>query len=166
VTPPLTLIVAASANDVIGKDNELPWHLPEDLRHFRKLTTGNIVVMGRRTHDSILARRGSPLPDRTTVVVTRTPSDVPSHPGVFAVASVEEALTLARRLAAPEDAEIFICGGSSIYEQTLPHITKIHLTRVHEEVEGDATMPEGWLTGFTETGRQDHLGYSFLEYTR
>jgi len=162
----LTLIVAAAANDVIGKDNALPWHLPEDLRRFKRLTTGNIVVMGRKTHDSIVARLGRPLPDRKTVVVTRTPEAITPHPDVTPVASLEEALAAANTLAAPSGAEIFLCGGASLYEQALPAVTKIQLTRLHTEAEGDTTMPEGWLTGFTETTREDHPGFSFIEYTR
>ncbi|WP_106396444.1 dihydrofolate reductase [Actinocorallia populi] len=162
----LILIVAAAANDVIGRDNALPWHLPEDLRHFRKLTTGNVVVMGRKTYDSIITRLGRPLPDRSTVVLTRDPSEVAPHPDTTVTTTIEEALSAARSLAAPDGREIFVCGGSSVYAQALPDITKIHLTRVHRDVDGDATMPEGWLTGFTERSRQDHSGYSFIEYAR
>lgn len=162
----LNLIVAAAANDVIGRDDALPWHLPEDLRHFKRLTTGNVVVMGRRTHESIIARLGRPLPGRTTVVVTRTPPAVPPHPDVTTAATVEEALALAGRLASDARSEIFVCGGASIYAQTLPDVHRVHLTRVHRDVEGDTAMPEGWLTGFTERSRQDHPDYSFIEYTR
>ncbi|MEO3786065.1 dihydrofolate reductase [Actinocorallia sp. B10E7] len=160
----VSLIVAAASNDVIGKDGALPWHLPEDLRHFKRLTSGNVVVMGRLTHDSIVARLGRPLPDRRSVVITTRPLD--EHPDVTPVTSVPEALATARALAAETDAEIFICGGASIYEQALPEVTRIHLTRIHRDVEGDTSMPEGWLTAFTEKSREDHPGHSFIEYTR
>lgn len=162
----LNLIVAAAANDVIGRDDTLPWHLPEDLRHFKRLTTGNVVVMGRKTHDSIVARLGRPLPGRSTVVITRNPSDVAPHPDVTVVRSVPEALEAAGELAATSGAEVFVCGGASIYAQALPDVDRVHLTRVHREAEGDTAMPAGWLTGFTERSRQDHPDYSFIEYTR
>lgn len=156
----VSLIVAAASNDVIGKDGALPWHLPEDLRHFKNLTTGNTVVMGRLTHDSIIARLGRPLPGRRSIVITTRPLD--EHEDVTPTASVPEALSAARA----QGDEIFICGGASIYEQTLPEVTRIHLTRIHQEVEGDTSMPEGWLNGFTEKSRQDFSTHSFIEYTR
>ena len=156
----VSLIVAAASNDVIGKDGALPWHLPEDLRHFKTLTMGNVVVMGRLTHDSIIARLGRPLPGRKSIVITTRP--LAEHEDVVIAASVPEALAAARS----QEAEIFICGGASIYEQTLPEVTRIHLTRIHREVEGDTSMPEGWLTGFTERSRQDFPTHSFIEYTR
>lgn len=160
----LSLIVAAAANDVIGKDGALPWHLPDDLRRFRRLTTGTVVVMGRLTHESILARLGRPLPDRTSVVITTRP--LAEHPDVHAASSVPEALTVARSLARAAATEVFVCGGASVYRQTLPEVTRVHLTRVHREVPGDTSMPEGWLDGFTEESRQDFPDYSFIDYAR
>ncbi|GAA2729671.1 dihydrofolate reductase [Actinocorallia aurantiaca] len=156
----VSLIVAAASNDVIGKDGSLPWHLPEDLRHFKNLTMGNVVVMGRLTHDSIIARLGRPLPGRRSIVITTRPLD--EHEDVVSTASVPEALSAARA----QGDEIFICGGASIYEQTLPEVTRVHLTRIHREVEGDTSMPEGWLDGFTEKSRQDFPTHSFIEYAR
>ena len=168
----VSLIVAASANEVIGADGALPWHLPGDLRRFRALTDGHVVVMGRLTYQSILDRLGHPLTGRTSVVVSRTLDD-PGYPGVLVARSVPEALALAGRLAAEAgDAEFFVAGGVSVYLEALPAADRVYLTRVHGEVAGDVAMPAGWLAGFElagrddETGAQGHLPYSWLDYRR
>jgi dihydrofolate reductase len=158
-----SLIVAASANDVIGSGGALPWHLPEDLRRFRRLTAGHAVVLGRVTHESIVARLGRPLPGRTSVVVSsRGPG--PAHPEVVWAGSLDEALAAA----AGRGPEVFVLGGASVYEQALPRVNRVYLTRVHREVAGDTSMPPGWLAGFTLVARDDRPGhgYSFLEYER
>jgi dihydrofolate reductase len=168
----VALVVAASANEVVGADGALPWHLPGDLRRFRELTTGHVVVMGRLTYQSILDRLGHPLTGRTSVVVSRTLGD-PGHPEVQVAASVPEALALAGRLAAEAgDTEFFVIGGESVYRDALPVADRVYLTRVHAEVEGDRAMPRGWLAGFELAGRDDEAGaqgplrYSFLDYQR
>jgi len=116
----VSLVVAASANEVIGADGALPWHLPEDLRRFRELTTGHVVVMGRLTYQSILDRLGHPLTGRTSVVVSRTLGD-PGYPGVRVTTSLPEALALAEVLAAEAgDSEFFVIGGESVYRDVLP----------------------------------------------
>ena len=168
----VSLIVAASANEVIGADGALPWHLPGDMRRFRELTTGHVVVMGRLTYQSILDRLGHPLPGRTSVVVSRTLGD-PGYPEVRVATSLPEALALAEVLAAEAgDSEFFVAGGVSVYLEALASADRVYLTRVHGEVAGDRAMPDGWLAGFElaarddETGAQGPLRYSFLDYRR
>jgi dihydrofolate reductase len=168
----VSLVVAASANEVIGADGALPWYLPGDLRRFRELTTGHVVVMGRLTYESILARLGHPLTGRVSVVVSRTLGD-PGYPEVLVASSVPEALALAEGLADEAgDAEFFVIGGEAVYRDALPHADRVYLTRVHGEVAGDVSMPEGWLAGFELAARDDEAGaegplrYSFLDYHR
>lgn len=188
----ISMIVAASENDVIGRDGALPWRLPKDARRFRDLTTGHVVVMGRVTYDSIVAALGRPLPDRASIVVTRAgqpPGSAagaqpgPAGPGAAAAppsdgqvrwaGSLESALEEARRIAAAAgDEEVFVAGGVSIYRDVLPLAGRIYLTRVHHVVDGDRSMPPGWLAGFGLVRREDvtdpksHLRYSFLDYAR
>jgi dihydrofolate reductase len=168
----ISLVVAAAENDVIGRDGGLPWYLPADLRHFRALTVGQVVVMGRLTHESIVARLGHPLDGRTSVVVSSTLHD-PADERVVVAGSVESALALAASIAARVGgSELFVAGGESVYRQTLPSAGRIYLTRVHAEVAGDRRMPDGWLAGFELVSRQDATdpgtgtGYSFLGYQR
>jgi dihydrofolate reductase len=171
----ISLIVAASENDVIGRDGALPWRLPKDARRFRSLTTGHVVVMGRITYDSIVAALGRPLPDRASIVVTRAAGPQPPASGdnVCWAGSLESALDLARRIATSAgDTELFVVGGVSIYQDTLPLADRVYLTRVHHVVEGDRSMPSGWLDGFDlvrseeVTDPKTHLSYSFLDYER
>jgi dihydrofolate reductase len=168
----ISLIVAAAANEVIGDRGDLPWHLPDDLRRFRVLTTGHAVVAGRATHESIMARRGRPLPGRTTVVVSRT---LPAgrDGDVLRVSSLPAALAGAARITGEAGLEeFFVIGGASVYEQALPSVDRVYLTRVHREVPGDCALPAGWLAGFGEIGREDvaehgtRPGHSWLLYQR
>ena len=122
----ISLIVAAANNDVIGSADDLPWHLPDDLRNFKRLTTGKPIVMGRKTHESI----GRPLPDRRNIVLTRDAAY--EAPGCEVVASVEEAL----ERVADED-EVMIIGGGEIYAAFLPMADRVYLTHVYADVEGD-----------------------------
>jgi dihydrofolate reductase len=121
-------IAAMSLNRVIGRGNQIPWHLPEDFKWFKQMTTGNVVVMGRKTFESI----GRPLPNRETIVVSR--GDF-SHPGVRTVASLE-AIDLEN-----ESREVFICGGAQIYAQALSKCSDLYLTLVLNEVQGDTFFP-------------------------
>jgi dihydrofolate reductase len=198
-----SLIVAASRNEVIGAQGSLPWHLPDDQRRFRRLTTGHPVVVGRVTYESILARLGRPLPGRTSIVISsRSPGE--AQAGVIWATSVEAAMSAARAIeasaieagageagageagageagageagageAGAAGGEVFVIGGTSVYAQALPQVDRIYLTRVHREVEGDTSMPPGWLDGFTLIARDDRPGqgsdsaaYSFLDYVR
>ena len=177
----ISLIVAASENDVIGRDGALPWRLPKDARRFRALTTGHVVVMGRVTHDSIVAALGRPLPDRASIVVTRAGPQASRQPSparargsaCTRAGSLESALDLAKNIATSAgDEELFVVGGVSIYRDTLPLADRVYLTRVHHVVEGDRSMPSGWLAGFDlvrseeVTDPKSQLRYSFLDYKR
>jgi dihydrofolate reductase len=122
-------IAAMSENRVIGKGNKIPWHLPEDFKWFKKMTTGNVIVMGRKTFESI----GKPLPNRETVVLSR---------GQFQYPGVRTISDLSQIDPAKDAREVFICGGAQIYEQALPHCSDLYLTLVRKVVEGDTFFPE------------------------
>jgi dihydrofolate reductase len=124
-------IAAMSENRVIGNGNKIPWHLPEDFKWFKKMTTGQIIVMGRKTFESI----GKPLPNRTTIVLSRTNFQ---HPGVQTISDLSE---IERAIPNVADRQIFICGGAQIYEQALPLCSDLYLTLVKRTVEGDAFFP-------------------------
>jgi dihydrofolate reductase len=121
-------IAAMSLNCVIGAGNKIPWHLPEDFKWFKQLTTGNVIVMGRKTFESI----GKPLPNRETIVLSRSQF---SYPGVRTISDLSE-IDLAG-----ESREVFICGGAQVYAQALPLCSDLYLTLVKREVEGDAFFP-------------------------
>jgi len=120
-----------SLNRVIGAGNRIPWHLPEDFKWFKKTTTGHVIVMGRRTFESI----GKPLPNRTTIVLTRSPWLIP---GVRTIADLRQIDPTDPALAGRE---IFICGGAQLYEQALPLCSDLYLTLVQRVVEGDTIFP-------------------------
>ena len=143
--PLVSLLVAAAENGVIGRDNGLPWRLPDDLRHFKALTLGKPVLMGRRTFEAI----GRPLPGRTNLVLTRRPGW--RAEGVTTVRSVAEAVAAAG--AAPE---LVVAGGAEIYALALPLARRIYLTRVHACVEGDAVFPTPESSQWREVQRQEH----------
>jgi dihydrofolate reductase len=128
----ISLIVATSSNNVIGKDNKLPWHLPNDLKYFKNTTWAMPIVMGRKTFESI----GKPLPGRTNIVITRNTGWTAA--GVSVVNSIEEAVQLA---AAEAVKEIFIIGGAEIFLSLLPRAGRIYLTRIHQDFEGDVFFP-------------------------
>lgn len=125
----ISIIVAVAANGVIGDKNKLLWHISEDLKHFKALTTGHPVVMGRKTCESL----GRPLPDRVNVVVTRQELDIP---GCTVVHSLAEALELFGA-----DEEVFVIGGAQIYAEALPLADRFYLTRVEHDYEGDTRFP-------------------------
>lgn len=155
------LLVAAAENDVIGRDGDLPWRLPADLKRFAALTRGHTVVMGRRTHESILARLGHPLADRRSVVVS---GSMPPQPGIEVVATPEDAV------AAAGPGDWFLIGGATLYAALLPVVDVVALTRVHAAVDGDVRMPAGWLDGFAlvdeEPGPSGDLPFSFQRWVR
>jgi dihydrofolate reductase len=125
---PFKAIAAMSLNRVIGNGNRIPWHLPEDFKWFKQLTTGNVIIMGRKTFESI----GRPLPNRETIVLSRSQF---SYPGVRTVSDLSQ---VDRE---NETRELFICGGAQIYAQTLSECSDLFLTLVKREVEGDAFFP-------------------------
>jgi dihydrofolate reductase len=129
----ISLIVAASANNAIGKNGQLLWHLPNDLRFFKNTTWGMAVVMGRKTFEAV----NKPLPGRTNIVISRDAAW--QAPGTQRAGSLEEALQLA---ATTNCKEIFIIGGGEVYHQAMPLADTVYLTRVHAELEGDTFFPE------------------------
>ena len=156
--PRVCLIVAQATNRAIGKDNEMPWHLPEDLQYFKRMTLGKPIIMGRKTFESI----GRPLPGRTNIVITRQTNWRAN--GAEGVASLDAALALAAQ-ELPE--EIMIIGGAQIYEASLPLADRIYLTQVHKTFAGDAFFPElddSWQEKSCTTGASESsgIGYSFL----
>jgi dihydrofolate reductase len=132
----IALIVAASQNNVIGLDNQLPWHLPEDLQYFKAVTMGKPILMGRKTYDSI----GRPLPGRTNIVLTRDANW--SAEGVVVVNDLDSATAASEKACAAAGAdELMIIGGEQIYRKFLPVADKLYLTKVEAVVEGDAYFP-------------------------
>jgi dihydrofolate reductase len=125
---PFTAIAAMSLNRVIGRGNEIPWHLPEDFKFFKQTTMGHVLVMGRKTFESI----GRALPGRETIVLSRGGF---SHPGVKRISSLDQLPS------STTEKRVYICGGAEIYRQTLPRCGDLYLTRVKREVEGDAHFP-------------------------
>lgn len=159
----ITLVVAKSDNNIIGDKNQLIWRLSDDLRRFKRITTGHPVIMGRITFDSV----GKPLPNRTNIVITRNKNW--SFEGVEVAHSLKSAIETAKEI----DSEIFIIGGGNIYEQSMTIADAIEVTEVHHSFEGDTLFPEIDLNFWKEVFREDHLkddkneyDYSFVRYER
>lgn len=150
----LTVVAAVAVNGVIGRDNDMPWHLPEDLKHFKAITMGRPLLMGRRTFDSI----GRPLPGRRTVVVTRDRGW--HHAGVEVVHSPTEALELLTGL------EVVLAGGGELYRQLWEHVDALEITHIDQVVDGDTTLPPIDPDRWVETAREDRDGFSFVSYRR
>jgi dihydrofolate reductase len=158
----VTLVVGMARNRAIGINNQLPWHLPEDLKHFKQLTTGHCLIMGRKTFDSI----GRALPNRRTIVVTRQTNW--QHQGCERAASVEAAIEMAK--SKPEQ-KIFVVGGMQIYEQALPMANSVVATEIDIDVAGDAFFPplneKQWVSGESEVmTAQNGIKYRVVEYRR
>lgn len=160
----VTLVVAASENDVIGRDGDLPWRLPADLAHFKRVTMGKPIVMGRKTWDSI----GRPLPGRLNIVLSRTPDAVAN--GCVVVDSLDRAVEVAQEQGA---GELVVIGGAGVYEEAMGRAGMILLTRVHAVVEGDTFLPpmdpEAWQVIAVDRHEADELNeypFSFLELRR
>ncbi|MDI9860952.1 dihydrofolate reductase [Flectobacillus roseus] len=141
----LSIIVATAEQGVIGKDNQLIWHLPEDLKMFRRLTTGHVIIMGRKTFESI----GNPLPNRTSIIISHN-NDYQVE-GCIVVSSLEEAIEKAKEI---ETEEAFIIGGAQIYALALDMADTVYLTQVHHNFEGDAFFPVLDTNIWTETERK------------
>ena len=153
------IVVAIGRNRELGKGNRLLWHIPEDVQRFRDLTKGHPLIMGRKTFESILSYRGSPLPDRTNIVITRDPTW--KYEGVIVVNSLEEALEKARPL---DDTEIHIGGGAQIYEQVLPQVDKLYLTLIDAEGEADTFFPS-YEDQFTKKTFEEEHEWNGIKYT-
>ena len=164
----LVLVAAVADNGVIGRDGAMPWRLKSELAHFRRLTMGHPLVMGRKTFRSL----GRPLPGRTNIVVTRDPAF--AAPGVVVTAGLEAALAAARGDALRRGAAaIMVIGGAEIYAQTLPLADRLELTRVHARPDGDTLLPPIDLAMWRETVRTecapapgDEAGYTLLTYQK
>lgn len=156
-----SIIVAIAKNNAIGKDNKLLWYLPNDLKHFKDVTTGHTVIMGRKTFESV----GKPLPKRRNIVVTRRAISIE---GCEVVSSIEAALTLCA-----DEEEVFIVGGAEIYKQSIPLTDRIYLTKVDQDFDGDSFFPELDAAEWKETERENFepddrnkLKYSFITLER
>lgn len=161
--PDIALIAALARNRAIGFDNRMPWHLPEDLKRFRQLTTGHRVIMGRKTFDSI----GRPLPGRTNIIISR--SNTFNAPGCTVVHSVDEALAAAD----PAGVISFVIGGAEIYRQALGWASRMFLTEIDAEFEGDTFFPPIDKREWNEVRRERRnydatrpIAYDFVEYER
>ncbi len=159
----VSIIVATADNNVIGKDNQLIWHLPADLKHFKQLTMGHPILMGRKTYESI----GKPLPGRTSIIITRQ-SDFEAD-GCIVVHSVQEAIERAKQI----DEEVYIIGGAEIYRQALPFTDNIALTKIHHNFNGDTFFPELSEDDWEVTSKEEHepdeknkYKYTFLTLKR
>lgn len=157
----ISIIVAIGENHAIGKNNQLLWHMPNDLKHFKEITSGRTIIMGRKTFDSV----GKPLPRRRNIVVTRKDITIP---GCEVVHSIKDGLALCEG----ED-EVFIGGGSEIYKDAMELTDRIYLTIIHKVFDADTFFPEIDKSVWTETERQDFdpdeknpLSYSFITLER
>ena len=160
----ITIIAAIANNNALGKDNDLIWHLPADLKRFKKVTSGHHIIMGRNTFESI----GKPLPNRTTVIITRDSEY--QAPGCVIVNSIENAIEVAKN-----DTQIFIIGGAQIYKQTIASslVDQLDITKIHESFEADVFFPEIDKTIWKEVAREDFkadeknkFDYSFISYKK
>ena len=152
----VALIAAKSENGVIGKDGDMPWHLSEDLKFFKRTTLGKPVVMGRKTYESI----GKPLPGRPNLVVTRN-ADWRAD-GVQVFGSLEAALNIAKKL---EPEEIIIGGGAQIYELALPYTDRMYLTQIHQSFEGDTFFPNFDTNDWQEVSRERRVSKNGLAFS-
>jgi len=159
----ISLVVAMARNRTIGAGGKLPWHLPEDLKRFKRVTTGHPIVMGRKTFESI----GRPLPGRTNIVVTRDAAK--AIPGCRVAGSLDEALALAAAPDVPGSGEVCVVGGGEIYRQALPRADRLHLTLIDRDVDGDASFPaldwDEW-TVVSREARTEPFRFEFLTLDR
>lgn len=159
----ISIIVAVAENNAIGKDNELLWHISDDLKRFKKITTGHKIIMGKNTFLSLPVR---PLPNRTSIVITDDPSD--NYEGCIMAYSIEDAMAKC-----DDDEECFIIGGGSVYRQFLPLANKLYITRVKRSYDADTFFPEVRSDEWELIGQEDHideennsLPFSFQTYIR
>ncbi len=159
----ISIIVAVAENNAIGKDNQLLWHIPDDLKRFKRLTTGHSVIMGKNTWESLPNR---PLPNRRNIVITDNPNDY--FEGAEMVTSIEAAKTLC--VATEEN---FVMGGASIYQQFLPITDRLYLTKVHKSFDGDTFFPELNLLDWERVSKDDYppdehndFGYTYFIFDR
>lgn len=156
----------AKRSRVIGKDNALLWHIPDDLKRFREITKGHPCIMGRKTFDSILAILGKPLPHRTNIVITR--DSAWTHEGALQTSSIEEAIQLSKRMQGGE--EVFIIGGAEIYALGISYADKLYLTLIGDDKEGDAFFPPFESVFKFKSHEEEHahegITYTWVDLTR
>jgi len=141
----LSIVVAMDKNHLIGKGNGLPWYLPADLAFFKKITTGNAILMGRKTYDSI----GKPLPNRRNIIITRNP-DI-SISGCEVVDSIGKALSITR-----DEEEVMVIGGANLFKQFLPDVSRLYITHIEGELEGDTYFPNYDANDWLEISRESY----------
>ncbi len=154
-----SLIAAIAENNCIGKNNKIPWNIPEDFQYFKKMTLGKTCVMGQTTFESILGYLGKPLPGRQTVVLT-SKLDYTVPEGVHIFNSLDEVFEKLK------DEDVFICGGASIYRQTVDKVDVLYITHIHQSFDGDTFFPEINKDIWKETNRENHEGFSFVVYKK
>lgn len=142
----ISIIVAKANNNVIGTKNDLPWYLPADLRHFKEVTMGHTVVMGRTTFESIVARIGKPLPNRQNVVITRNTNF--TYPGVTVIHSIDGIKDLG---------DVYVTGGAEIYRQTIDMADRLYITEVHADIDGDVYFPDIDPARWREVSQESHF---------
>lgn len=159
--PIISIIVAMANNRVIGKNNQMPWHLPADLAHFKKVTLGKPIIMGRKTYESI----GRPLPGRKNIIISRNTDYIVE--GCQSVTSIESAFKLVK-----DEEEIFIIGGGYLYSQLIEQANKLYLTFIDLEVNGDTQFPDFTQLNLKEEKREKHLkdeknpyNYEFVDFS-
>jgi len=149
------LIVAMTKDRVIGKDNDMPWHLPEDLKLFKAKTSGNIIAMGRKTYESI----GRPLPNRKNFVITRSGKEIE---GCRVFKSVEECMEAAKDY----DKKLFFIGGGQIYADVVDMVDELHISYVKDDFEGDTFFPEFDISKWKVAEREDYEGFEYIRYVK
>lgn len=154
----INIIAAMTKERVIGKDNKLPWHIPEDLANFKKLTSGHTVVLGRKTYESI-PKRFRPLSNRNNIVVSRT---MPTEAGIDVCPSLEEAIATAQAYGK----EIFIVGGASIYQQALPITDRMYISQIKKNYPGDAYFPNFDVNEWEIEQQEDYPAWELVVYAR
>ena len=160
----LSIIVAKAKNNIIGKDNKIIWHLPEDLKHFKNLTTGHVIIMGRKTFESL----GKPLPNRKHIIFSQNPDFKVNDENVEVIHSL---LQIQDLIEGKE--EVFVIGGAMIYNFLMPYVNKMYVTEIEKDFEGDAFFPSIDETVWKETSREkglkdenNNLDYYFVTYER
>ena len=157
----ISIIAAMSDNFVIGNNNTLPsWNIPGDLKRFKSITTGKVVIMGRKTYASI----GKPLPNRENIIVSRSWLGKDTYEGTHIVGSLEEAIALAEQLKA--GSEHMVIGGAQIYREALPYTSKMYLTELHEIWQGDTKFPAFDKSEWDVTNTDTHERFAFVDYQR
>lgn len=154
-----SLIAAVADNNCIGNKNKIPWNIPEDFQYFKKMTLGKTCLMGLATFQSIMDYLGKPLPGRKTVVLTRNPNFIPPE-GVRVYSDLDKAFEDLK------NEDVFVCGGASIYQQTINRVDTLYITHVHQTPEGDTFFPEIDARVWKKTKEDNYDGYDFATYSR